>query len=106
MVAAMAALGRKQPVPLPAGGVTTVIRSEMKWVAAIRKIWWAQPGAVVTFVASFSGSHNLAQSAGQEIHQRRHPWRQRALLVEHGPYGLGPWQGVLFQHRHQAPHRN
>ncbi len=56
-------------------------------------------------VLSLAFQH-LAQPAGEEVHQRRHPRRQCTLLVEHGPHGLRPRQGVLFQHRHQPPRRD
>jgi hypothetical protein len=80
------ALGRKQPMPVPAGGVTTVVRPVTKWVATIRyaygsvaaiqrkivaaisKIWWAQLGAVITFVTSISESHSVY--AGKQLGTR------------------------------------
>jgi hypothetical protein len=69
------AMGRKQPAPVPAGGITTAVGSGAKWVAAIskfvrvvaaiqqkivaaiRRIWRAHLDAAVAFVASISECH-------------------------------------------------
>ena len=45
----------------PYGSVAAIQR---KFVAPISKIWWAQPGAAVPFVASISKSHTLTGSRG------------------------------------------
>jgi hypothetical protein len=79
------AMGRKQPVPVPClcwwrhdvvrlgtqrvAAISVFLRAgrsySAKFVAAISKIWWAQPGAAVPFVASIPESHitSLSTSA-------------------------------------------